>query len=135
MFTTAGAARWTASAYVRAGLCRLTRGAAAGGGAAAAGGRTRSGRSATIRNARASPPITDPATSARPRPQLFIAISYRDFQTSEGSPGSAFSFVYNAPPPAGRKLQSRAQTCSARRVRAGNGWVRQQSGRATLDGG
>src|SRR6185312_2469710 len=73
MLTTAGAARCTAAEYVRRAGPRTLGALAAGAGAeAGAGGepafpRMRSGRTATITKASASPPTTDPAMNVNPR--------------------------------------------------------------------
>jgi len=73
MLTTAGAARCTAAAYVTRAGPRAVGALAAGAGNHAGAAcepvfpRMRSGRSAMITNASASPPTTDPAMNVNPR--------------------------------------------------------------------
>src|SRR5262245_39875939 len=103
MFTTAGAARRTASAYVTRAGTAATAGSTVGS-VPDDCGRTRSGHSVAIRNAAASPAITDPTTNFSPRAQLlFVIFGYLS------SAGGLWSFVYNAPPHAPRKLQTRVE--------------------------
>src|SRR5258708_3480499 len=125
MLTTDGAACCTAPAYVvrRAGGVALSAGGARSAGAAGGAGRLatriRSGRSAMIRKARASPPTTDPVTKISTPPKRLSVIA-----TPVG-PGTGCSVVYNAPPPA------RYETRSARSALRGE----RQRARERLDGG
>src|SRR5690348_10991360 len=80
-----------------------------------------------MRKARANPPTTDPTTNVSPRPRRssinLTPLKFPRLGQGGDRPavfprlrGWQLSFVYNAPPPASRKLHSKPEAVSSARL-------------------